>query len=265
MSGRIQYARDSYKKRYRVGYAGVRRTRRRRGYANRRVKLSKSLISTARPYLYKRTTSNFTQVGTDTFSSNITVSALNAGLIRVDLNGTGPTYKFFWGQSIGFSLADIPNYSEFTQLYDQYKINKIVLKIYPFNNIPSTANTTATSGGVGLIIHSILDPDNLLVASADEAGVNTLRQYQNYKTVNMSNKKYFKKVITPRMLEGVVNSAGTIVGNRVNKSYYIDCAYPSVPHYGVHLLYEFINPTTATVSYFLRIEATYYMSFKDVR
>lgn len=140
-----------------------------------------------------------------------------------------------------FSLADVPNATEFTTLYDQYKITGIQFKLYPrFNSVDQNL-----SGGR---IWTVLDYDD----SNLPATINELCQYQNVKCTNTSQ-------IHSRYLKPKFNLT-TGSANVPQSKFWIDVASTSVPYRGIKGI---IEPTSASVAYDCKL--TYYLAMKNVR
>lgn len=153
------------------------------------------------------------------------------------------------GKAYQFSLSQLPNPTEFTNLYDTYKLCGVKLKIIPRlteASVTSTANIHNTSP-----LHSAIDYDDASTTN----DILTVMQYQNYKMTRglAVHQRYFK----PRMAELVYNgvSNGYAQGRR-----WINCSNADVPHYAFKCV---IEPTAVAIQY--DVYATYYVSFKSVR
>jgi len=126
---------------------------------------------------------------------------------------TGPTSI---SGAYSVTLASIPGYTEFTALFDQYRIIQVTIQFSPIN-----------VGAVALPIISVIDYDDANVPStADE-----LRQYQTLRTVTGT--QYFERTFTPRIAmaaygNGVFNSFAT-----QSPSIWLDSASSSIPYYGL--------------------------------
>ena len=81
------------------------------------------------------------------------------------------TYANAWS----FNLSQLPNYTDFTNLYDQYRINKIVFKIIPKFSEASINAGTANNANLAQI-HSVIDYDDAVTPTA----LSDLVQYQSY-------------------------------------------------------------------------------------
>lgn len=146
-----------------------------------------------------------------------------------------------------FKLSDLPNYTEFTNLFDEYKITTIVLKFTPLYQ----QNLSALDYGE---IYSVLDRDDNAILNLSQ-----IQQYQNVKIRH--GLKGTKVVIKPRMKGAVFNTSATPTGYVMSPSTsFIDCAYPDVTHYCLKNVW-----TVAGVATYQRVDATYYLKFRNVR
>jgi hypothetical protein len=147
--------------------------------------------------------------------------------------------------SIAFALSDLPSSSDFTSLFDQYRIAQVTLKFVPASAQFGPATTATDYPSILTVID--LDDDGV-PASAD-----TLRQYGTCMTTQ--NAIYFERVLTPRFAVAAYSGAFTSYSQSL-PGQWVDCASPNVVHYGVKWATTPI--TVASGSYVLfNIEATY--------
>lgn len=150
-------------------------------------------------------------------------------------------------QGYNFSLSDLPNYTEFTNLYDQYKINAVKICFIPQQTM-SNSLSTANSAQAYVRFFSAIDYDDTTVTGPDD-----LRQYQNckYTPIYRRHKRFIYK---PKIVD---SSSYTL-------SPWISTTAPSANYFGLKVAVE---PTDSTVlsSFTYTIEAKFYMSFKNVK
>lgn len=79
-------------------------------------------------------------------------------------------------QALYVTFGDLPNASEFTSLFDMYRINLVVLKLVP--NYTGNDINPSTTVVVSPNVHSAIDYDDSSTAGLT---VNTLLQYPNHK------------------------------------------------------------------------------------
>lgn len=158
---------------------------------------------------------------------------------------TGPTLA-----GLNFRLDMLPNYTEFTNLYDMYRINKIVVKLIPkVSEVGMVLG--ATNNSAGIQIHSALDFDD----SAAPTNVSQLTQYSTYKMTRGHN--IHTRVFVPKC---ELSANGT--ANAAPKAYqWLDTAHPDVAHYGMKLIIPTISANTIV---YYDYSVTAYFSCKSV-
>jgi len=155
-----------------------------------------------------------------------------------------------------FSLDQLPSYSEFTTLFDRYKITRVDIKfVCSFNgaNIAIPA-TTPTSIPQLLSVHDY-DDETALSQSADYYQYSTFRIDRLDRILNFS--------LVPRVASAVYNGAFTGYGNSVM---WLDMNSTGVRHYGFKfevdpMLYGVGANTTGRII----IYYTYHLECRDVR
>lgn len=162
--------------------------------------------------------------------------------------------------AIPFLMGDVTNNSDFTDLFDQYQINYVVLHIdYVYTG---TDKTNATAGSrVGLPrIYYVLDYDDVTAPATKSQ----LLEYQNCRSkIFTEDKPTLKIAFKPRPI--VTGSSGTI-NYQMKKSPWIDINDTGMYYYGVKFAIEIPNDYSASHPEALfRVYTKYYMSFKGVR
>lgn len=164
------------------------------------------------------------------------------------------------GQGRSFKLNDLPNYTEFTTLFDAYRIKGVKLEFLPIYNSHEINEGPASSidDRLGMpIMNFVFDQDD----ATSPPNENTLLQYATNKRVNLSTRKTIY-ISAPRTSSLVHKDGVNPVGYSENKSnQWIDSAYPDVPHYG---LKYFIPVENTSKILYVRVYATYYLEFKRV-
>lgn len=163
-----------------------------------------------------------------------------------DLSGSDVSDVF---GGLSFNLGQLPNYTEFTNLFDQFRICGIRLEIIPkYTSVD--LNPLATTVAMPNI-HTVIDYNDI----ATPGNLEVLLQYPNYKRTrgNAVHKRYFKPAVLASNYEGAVTSAYTSKWGQWLDS--ID--YPTV-HYG--LRYG-IDQSFTGARY--RVYAKFYIQCKD--
>lgn len=164
---------------------------------------------------------------------------------------------------VTFQLADLPNYTEFTALFDQYKIGGIKYRWVTNRNpdyggaVVSNVYNTAVQGTYPRIMW-VHDYDNV---SGNPANFAELQQYPKMKEVYLTPDRpytkwfFFKPARQAVEYESAVNSA-----YRPTWKGFIDCASDSTPHAGIRWFADAVNSNIQ-----IRLECWYYLVFKNVR
>lgn len=212
------YGRRSRFSRYRRYRRPIRSFRRRSRKTYRRKKLPK-LTRGTKVYKFKRTA----RLGTLNIAS-----------------GTGIT------QAYTFNLAQVPNYSEFVNLYDEYKIIGVKFRMSPWVDSNIQAGTN-----MGKLYYAFDPNDDTAWTTVDQA-----LQYNSCKMRNVNSRPwsvYFRPLPRQRLYESGSNDAfGPYRGWIATTDY-------STPHYCLKMISETPNTTMSIL-----IHATYYLKFKYV-
>lgn len=152
--------------------------------------------------------------------------------------------------SIQFALVDLPNSTDFTNLYDQYRFNKVVFKLIPKIS-ESSINPGAITNANLQQIHSVIDHDD----NTAPTGINQLVQYQTHKMTR--GHQVHTRVLIPKCQATVSGASAAPKAKQ-----WLDCDQNSLAHRGL----KFIVPAPATpgTTLYYDLELTYYMSFKAV-
>lgn len=149
-----------------------------------------------------------------------------------------------------YALNGIPNHTEFTALYDQYKITGVKLKFVPRGN-SSDINTGAPISS----LITVTDTDDTAVPSS----IDQLTQYQSMKMTRSTQQqvRYWK----PKFNVATVNTLALGINGKMNTTGWLDVTDDAVQHFGIKGVLT-SNPGV-TVSYDILV--TLYLAFKNVR
>lgn len=156
-----------------------------------------------------------------------------------------------------FKLNDLPGYTEFTALFDKYRIVGIQAKWMPRANIVNQSNLSSTFTEIPPVI-TVVDYDD--ATGTDD--YSSLEQYENAK-VHYEFKPftlYFKPMIA------VAAYKGAFSGYASSRRMWIDAASPDIEYYALKwatLPYSAGNNTTVNPAW--DIMFTYYLQFKYPR
>jgi len=131
------------------------------------------------------------------------------GAYDINCDGINPSVGIF-----NFSLNDLPNYTEFTGLFDLYKIESIEIEWYPEYTVLSDGGVT--SPAVNTQLNTAIDP-----AGQTPAAVSDILQYRTLHATGIS--KTHKRTFVPAYLLDGISPVAT----------YISTASPSSNLWGI--------------------------------
>jgi len=147
--------------------------------------------------------------------------------------------------STAFNLTSLPAYTDFTALFDQYRLVKARIDFLP--NI-----TMNTQPGQFSLFHMCTDPTDVTIP----ANTNEVLQYDNHRTVQAY--KPFSLTLKPTPSAAYYNTAASS-GYGPKAGAWIDGKSPGVAHYGLKYSWDCnCSAVTAIVPYI-----TLWCEFKD--
>ena len=157
-------------------------------------------------------------------------------------------------------LEDLPGYTDFTNLFDMYKITGIKVRFIPYSSSGATAGTQLSSGSAP-VIHTVLDFDDNAVPLATETGLQTMRQSSYYRVSRNKMSRYF----SPKQTGYVQDSIALADATTSLKPRWVSTEAARVYHMGLKGIVECIsNGDPLTRYWFYKPEVTMYLAFKDV-
>ncbi len=153
-----------------------------------------------------------------------------------------------------FKLDNVVNPSDFTNLYDMYKINKVVLHLEPVMNQTAFPVNAPTNRRIR-VVHDYND-NNPLTQEDDYL------EYSNCKSYSSVRGAPIRITLYPKINNTVENSGGTnaftsIPSNKV----WLNIADDEVPHFGLKI---FIPAGIATSEALIfKVRAKFHLSFKN--
>lgn len=176
--------------------------------------------------------------------------------------------------AFAFKLNDLPDYTEFTQLFDQYKLCAVKVTFQQPYNDSETARFPRASAAQGtampsLHLHHVVDFND-----ANTLPILNLQQYQNHKVINLSGTSlrggktsvYCKPRIALAAYEGAFTGYASQRG-------WLDVGDAAIQHYGLKWCLDAqyadglvsISGATWGVTVTVPIQLTYYVAFRNVR
>lgn len=218
---------------------------RRRFYGRRRRTARRPLYRRRRPALRRRRTVYRRRHSVHLFTRWTDVNSLNV----TDATQQG---------AMTFYLNQLPSASEFTALFDQYRINCVVLKMRYLNQIPD--RTDASSGAYRPNFHYCVDYND----STAYTSITQFAQVGNYRCHALNGERDWSIKIFPKVQRQMYQGLGSTGYGPVKC--WINTADPAVPHYGLKYLIDCNgggggNEVLGSLQY----QAKYYLSFKNVK
>jgi len=174
-----------------------------------------------------------------TFRRTYTIAQLSAN--------TGDTVQAF-----NFALSGLPNYTEYTALFDQYRILEVIVSFTPFSTVSATTAVGASYPG---LIGSWIDYNDASLPANLQEG----QQYDSYQK-NICTVP-FDRVLHPH--SAVASYSGTFSSYDNVYGRWHDCASPSIQHYGCKLVIT--GSTFATSTKIYDVEATVTLQCRSQR
>jgi len=234
---------------------------RRRLIRKRRGMLWKGALTAPSTHVFVRTAtySNSSNTGID--GSGFVDKGADA--LKLNLSAGAGAIRYGSG-SMFFTLDSLPDYTEFTTLFDTYRIEKVKIKFTPFFGTSLTgAAVSATSAQCTVLWHDIIDTDDKDVPTNSDTGLSQLRQYKSYKTRSLASGRSFSRTLIPRSAQAVYSGAFTAYAQTPQKIWY-DCNNADVQFYGYKFIVEANYAGSDTILY-VKAEVKMKLSLRDVR
>lgn len=200
---------------------------------------------------------------TGTTVDAITLQKASTNLL---LTTAGTTNSLAYGTlSFYGMLSDLPDYTDFTNLFDQYKIDSIEVIFHPYCTSSTTGAAYASAAGqTGVIVHTAVDYDDATLPTGSDAGIQLLREYQNYHCDNIYARHGgpLTSRFSPRM--SLAAYQGAFTGYTSTAFGWVDCNSPNVQGYGFKAIFECVSGGFSTTVLF-KAEARVHLSFRNVR
>lgn len=155
--------------------------------------------------------------------------------------------------SFQFAINDLPSYTEFTNLWDEFKICRITLHFVPRYMTNSIGSVAAYR--VPMFAYIVDKNDANVPTSLDE-----LLQYPACKVTN--GLKTLRISFVPRVSTYLYTGGASGYASKVS---YVDCNYPATLHYGFKYYFENTATGGANVICSYNIWASYKIRLRGVR
>lgn len=194
-------------------------------------------------------------------SSGLSNSSGSPALWTVSTTAVASVQYFSF--SFTFALSDLVNMSQYTTLFDMYRIDRVVVKVFPIANFVSQESTqSAVQSATGGWLHWAQDYDDATLPTASDVGIDSLRQHKAYKMCNIHKSSCLTQRIRPRMAMAAYGT-GAFTSYTNVKPNWIDSNSPGVAHYGLKGIFEIVNPAAAANFVNFKLEVTYFFRTKE--
>lgn len=155
-----------------------------------------------------------------------------------------------------FTLDQVPGYTDFTNLYKQYKITGVKLTI-----IPNETQSIDASGGAVQLRHFTAYSYDEDISTAGGATLNDMRQLPGCRV--RSSLRMHNIFIKNPAYAGVINQAQDASSSLFTRpeTGWLDTEYVNIQHLGIVLGWE----GGATQSLGVKIEAKFYLAFRGTK
>lgn len=157
--------------------------------------------------------------------------------------------------ALTFSLDQVASSAEFTTLFDQYRLDRVVVHV-------SWSNTALGSGTVNP--DSITAPVLRYLRDYDDNTTPTdtaMRQHSQTKQFSVARDQTYTISLKPAMLTPVYRGAASADGYLPSWNKFIDCGRADVPHFGLKLYANVNNADAGSIL----LRTKYYFTCKAVR
>lgn len=158
-------------------------------------------------------------------------------------------------QAYTFKLSDLPNYTEFTNLFDRYRICKVAVHLIPqWTN--SDLNPVTTTERVNPAIYSVVDTTE----DAAPTSLNEMYEYSNCKITRGG--RIHKRYFTPSVLTSAFESGASTAYIPKFKQW-LTTDDPATPHYCMKIAAD--KTSTSSNNFTIRVMMTYYLQCKNIK
>lgn len=160
-------------------------------------------------------------------------------------------------ESLYFTLDTLPNYTEFTSLYDQYRIVACKVEFCPLNAFGPYWNGTTLVQQTVPNLFTCIDVDDAITPTA--SAMEQHESVKNHGAFSANSVGKFVRWVKPKAALDAYQTAGFTGFGTASSSQWFDCNSPSVQYYGIKW---WLFNTTGTPVYRYLVTTTYYMEFK---
>lgn len=164
----------------------------------------------------------------------------------------------FSGDGLDFSLSKLPNFSEFTALFDSYQIVKVMVEFRPtIQKVVTQVDSTNLNNVVVPYMYAFRDLDNSSAPTLDNCA-------QRQDCIRVPVTRGFTISVVPQVSREVYRSAVSTAYETPYKLVWLDCTQADIPHYGIRYGMEATQMGTADPEFQYQIRVTYWCRFRKV-
>jgi len=201
----------------------------------------------------------YTQVSTNGYTTSV-----GSSLTIVDGVWSMTTAASIGSHYLSFSLyhilEDLPNFGEYSAMFDSYKLKKVTVKILPLCNSVNTGDASSATD-TGAYIHHNTDYNDGVYYAASVAGVADMQQDKGYKL--RQGFKTISKTYAPKLKSDVYALAGA--AETGIQSMWLTTTNMKVPHFGSKYILEVFNNTVTSQVFRFKLLCSYYVDLKGSR
>lgn len=168
------------------------------------------------------------------------------------------------GFQMDFNFNELVNYSEFTALFDSYRIDRVEVTFQLVTNAYSTQQINSTSAQTTNWFPKIWVVPDYDGPSATVDTLAQIKERQNLKCFVLEPNKMKKVTVYPKPLVQTYTVGGT--SGKAPKRMILDTAHVDVPHYGLTYVYDSlgIDPSNS-VPFRVAVEKKFYFTMFGVK
>lgn len=160
-------------------------------------------------------------------------------------------------QALSFQLSDLPGYTQFTTLYDQYRFRAVKAEFIPLNMPVTYWNGTTVVVPTNPILYTCIDLDDAAIPGTNQV-VEEHESVKCHGALTPATTAKYVRWISPAAAPEMYQTGG--FGGYASKQYqWLDTASSSIQHYG---LKWWVYAPTNTPAYKYNVTLTYYLEFK---
>lgn len=165
--------------------------------------------------------------------------------------GSSANVAYFGAGTYNFQLADLPAVTEFTNLFDQFRVNWISLNFLSMSTSVSSAGAaSALTGQPATFLHYVRDSDDVTFPTQSDLGIDAMRQVPSYRCRRMLSGRPISIRFRPSYLSEIYKSALTTSYNPRGPMWLSTNGATTVPGFGLKMLFETMGTGAVTAQTF---------------